>query len=57
MMNELAAAEEQISLTILHDPNEASHFIERGDIRFRTGHKDKIIDAIYGIMMFTDISL
>jgi len=43
---ELQLAEESINYVILVDPKEASYFIERGDVYFRTGDVNKIADGI-----------
>lgn len=48
LMNELQRAEDHLTLAIIQDSTDPTHFIERGDIRYRTGKKNKIIDAIYG---------
>lgn len=45
---EYAKAEEHLSTAILIDTDQPSLYSERGDIRFRTGQRNKIIEAIYG---------
>ena len=47
MVLQLGRAEDQLKLVIEMEPHQASHYLERGDVRFRTGNKDNIIEAIY----------
>ena len=47
LMNDLYKAEEQISHAIVLDEKTFTHYIERGDIRFRTNDKFKIIESVY----------
>lgn len=48
ILNEHHKAEHQLTEAILLDENQAALYTERGDIRFRTEQKNKIIEAIYG---------
>lgn len=48
IQNEHQRAEHQLTEAILLDENQAALYTERGDIRFRTEQKNKIIEAIYG---------
>lgn len=47
MVDELKRAEEQLTHALHLDPDSAVIYTERGDIRYRTKRKNKIIDAIY----------
>eukprot|EP01038_Epipyxis_sp_PR26KG_P007639 gene7639-10398_t len=47
VLNDFKGAEEQLDHAILLDENQANLFTERGDIRFRTGVRNKIIESIY----------
>ena len=49
VINEYQKAEEQLTNAIIIDENHPSLFVERGDIRFRTGQRNKIIEAVYGM--------
>lgn len=57
MVSELKRAEEQMNHVILLDPNQPLHYVERGDIRYRTQDKHNLIEAIYdfdkAIKMYT----
>lgn len=46
-LSEYQQAEEQLNHAIALDPHQASLYTERGDIRFRTGLRNKIIEAVY----------
>lgn len=48
ILNEHKKGEEHLTIAIQLDEFQASLYSERGDIRFRTGQKNKIIEAIYG---------
>lgn len=47
MVLQLGRAEDQLKMVIEMEPNQPSHYLERGDVRYRTGNKDNIIEAIY----------
>lgn len=50
LSSELAVAEEHLTHAILLDPKMPSLYSERGDIKFRMGHKNKLIESIYGLL-------
>lgn len=47
MKEDLRRAEEQLSLVIELEPTQPGHYVERGDIRFRTSDKFQLIEAVY----------
>lgn len=47
ILNDHKKAEEQLTFAILLDDTQAALYTERGDIRFRTCLRNKIIEAIY----------
>jgi len=47
LQNDFLQADEQISLCVSSDSKNPSYFVERGDIRFRTGDKYKTADAVH----------
>jgi tetratricopeptide (TPR) repeat protein len=47
MVSELKRAEEQMNHVIHLEPNQPLHYVERGDIRYRTLDKHNLIEAIY----------
>ena len=55
MLGDLKGAEEALSHVLSLEENVASHFVERGDIRFRTSQKMKVIDANYDLNRAVDM--
>ena len=47
IIHEYQKAEEQLTNAILIESDQAHLYAERGDIRFRTGQQNKIIEAVY----------
>ena len=48
MISELKAAEDNLTQAIAIDAKSAPLYMERGDIRYRTGYNSKIVEAIIG---------
>jgi predicted Zn-dependent protease len=48
MMAELQKAEEQLSHTVNLEPDQPSHYVELGDVKFRMNKRHKIVEAIHG---------
>jgi len=55
ILNDHKKAEEQLSVAILLDSGQAHLYTERGDIRFRTAQRIKVIEAIYDFDKAVDI--
>ena len=51
MTGELKVAEENLSHAVFLDPKAPSLYMERGDIRYRTGIQHKITEAIIGMLL------
>ena len=45
-LGEFKLADDQLSIVIALEPQVASHYVERGDIRFQSRQKDLIVDSI-----------